>query len=145
MKQCARCNGTYPLDDFPLSKQTSTGRYAYCKPCKVVKMREYSQARKADGRMFDQNLARALKKYGVTKDWYRKRMARQCGLCDICGQEPSGGRGNRLHIDHDHITGFARGLICGECNNGLGLFKDSPQALRNAATYLERELTWRTV
>lgn len=53
------------------------------------------------------------------------------GLCTICrDREPS-------HIDHCHTSGRVRGFICGQCNTGLGMFRDSPEFLRAAARYLE--------
>lgn len=57
----------------------------------------------------------------------------QRGKCAICGAPKK----RELVIDHDHATGFTRGLLCQPCNNGLGHFKDSPESLRAAALYLE--------
>jgi hypothetical protein len=50
--------------------------------------------------------------------------------CDICN------RVVRLCRDHDHVTGRSRGLLCGECNMGLGKFRDTPALLEKAAEYL---------
>jgi hypothetical protein len=54
--------------------------------------------------------------------------------CPIC-QEPFI---KTPHVDHDHITGKIRSLLCDSCNKGLGFFKDDPQILRDAADYLEK-------
>jgi len=43
-----------------------------------------------------------------------------------------------LTIDHDHATGQIRGLLCNNCNRAIGLLKDNPQTLRQAAAYLDR-------
>lgn len=56
------------------------------------------------------------------------------GSCPICTQQ------KLLVYDHDHRAGSFRGWICSDCNCGLGMFKDSPQALRQAALYLEQSL-----
>lgn len=57
------------------------------------------------------------------------------GRCEICGGLP----GQRdLSIDHDHVTGKFRGLLCGSCNNGLGRFKDDIGNLEAAISYLRR-------
>lgn len=55
----------------------------------------------------------------------------QYGKCPICTKPAS-------HADHDHSTGRMRGMLCGECNLGLGKFRDSVTLLRRAADYLER-------
>lgn len=59
----------------------------------------------------------------------------QGGLCAICREAKP------LQRDHDHTTGFIRGLLCRECNIILGIAKDSPDLLRRAVAYLEREPT----
>lgn len=74
--------------------------------------------------------------YGVTPDQTAAMLAAQANRCAICGTEAGIGK-NGLHLDHDHTTGKVRALLCGPCNNGLGLFKDDPARLRAAAAYLE--------
>jgi len=54
------------------------------------------------------------------------------GRCRICQIELAGG----YHVEHDHETGKVRGLTCGKCNVGLGMFKDDPELLEAAAAYL---------
>jgi hypothetical protein len=62
----------------------------------------------------------------------------QNGVCAICGSPPTGTRSHGLlAIDHCHDTLKIRGLLCNNCNNGLGRFKDNPDSLRKAADYLE--------
>lgn len=55
--------------------------------------------------------------------------------CEICDNPPSG-RTKALALDHDHKTGKFRGWLCSSCNQGLGRFKDNPELLTRAATYL---------
>jgi hypothetical protein len=52
--------------------------------------------------------------------------------CAICKADA-----DRLMVDHCHETEAVRGLLCMACNFGLGWFKDNPDALRNAASYVE--------
>lgn len=66
---------------------------------------------------------------------YQHMLDGQNGVCAICQQVDKSGRS--LAIDHDHQTGFVRGLLCGSCNRGLGLFGDSPQRLLVASNYLQ--------
>ena len=74
-----------------------------------------------------------LKKYGLTIDQYKSILVRQDGKCAICGDT----LGCRVHIDHDHVTGLVRGILCQSCNVGLGHFRDNSMILREAASYLE--------
>lgn len=55
---------------------------------------------------------------------------RQSGVCAICKSK------SKLNIDHDHITGKVRGLLCTGCNIVLGYAKDSSEILNSAASYL---------
>lgn len=80
--------------------------------------------------------ARVLLNYGLTLEEYDAMVVAQEGRCAICrGEMPLE---QPLHIDHDHVTEAVRGLLCPLCNTGLGSFGDSPQRLRDAADYLER-------
>jgi hypothetical protein len=67
---------------------------------------------------------------------YERTLALQDGKCAICGDVQ--GLRRRLAMDHDHINGKVRGLLCGRCNVGLGLAGDNPTLLRAMAEYLER-------
>ena len=71
--------------------------------------------------------------YGLSVESYRAMRVTQGGLCALCGREPK-----RLYIDHDHLTGAVRALLCQACNAGLGLLRDDPARLRAAAAYIER-------
>ena len=80
--------------------------------------------------------------YGITIEDYEAMLDAQDGRCAIsaCDATEPGGRGG-WHVDHDHVTGKVRGLLCTNCNSGLGRFRDDPAVLRAAADYLERSLT----
>lgn len=57
--------------------------------------------------------------------------------CAICAHVPTGAAWDRtLHVDHDHQTGEVRGLLCGNCNRGIGLLGDDPDVVFTAFTYL---------
>ena len=82
--------------------------------------------------------------YDITGEQFEALLASQGGGCAICGTTDWPGKGNAPHVDHDPAKGrtAVRGILCGNCNNGLGNFKDDPTRLRAAAAYLER--TWVT-
>lgn len=77
--------------------------------------------------------------YGLTVEAYNSMLESQNMCCAICGNgRPSvSGKRSSFLVDHDHVTGKNRGLLCHNCNVSLGLMKDSPVILRKAAEYLE--------
>lgn len=79
---------------------------------------------------------RRAKKFGLTPEEYKGLIIKQNNLCAICNSPQEGKRVN-LAIDHDHLTGKVRALLCGACNTGLGLFKDNKELLTKAVGYLE--------
>ena len=78
---------------------------------------------------------RLMRDFGLTKEQYDSLHEQQNGKCAICGNACSSGR--RLAVDHSHKTKGVRGLLCGNCNLGLGKFKDSAELMKKAAAYLE--------
>lgn len=82
--------------------------------------------------------ARTLRAYGLTEADWDGLIKRQRGLCAICRTGKPGGRGERWHIDHDHVTGQVRGLLCHRCNMGIGFFLDDPDVIRAAARYVAK-------
>ena len=85
-----------------------------------------------------------LKKfYGITIDQYEKMEREQSGVCAICSRpertvDRHSQAPRRLAVDHDHSTGAVRGLLCGDCNKGLGHFADSQEMLGLAIAYLHK-------
>jgi hypothetical protein len=78
------------------------------------------------------------REYGITVQEYENLVASQNGVCAVCRSPVRGNRWKRLHIDHDHLTGKVRGLLCNNCNFAIGQMADDPARLRAAADYLER-------
>jgi len=78
--------------------------------------------------------------YGITEQQYQQMFSRQSGKCAICGfQFLSSSRGNRRvspHVDHCHVSGKVRGLLCNPCNRMLGYAKDSMEILKLGIDYL---------
>ena len=73
--------------------------------------------------------------HGKTRAEIGTRLVEQGMKCAICATKRSGGRG--WHGDHDHVTGKFRGVLCHQCNVGLGHFKDDTRILNLAIRYLE--------
>ncbi len=82
-----------------------------------------------------------VRKYGITIEEYEQMLKDQNGVCKICkGPDPAG---KDFAVDHCHVTGKVRGLLCQNCNTSLGLMKDSHVNLSNAINYLsQQEFCW---
>ena len=78
-------------------------------------------------------LKRIQAQYGLTEADLAILLSRQNHVCAICGRDIP--RGKR-YVDHDHKSGKVRGLLCFNCNYGLGQFKDSADNCEKAAEYL---------
>ena len=86
----------------------------------------------------DQHYFSALPaRYGMSREQYCRWRLEQGEKCAICDATKSAGRHARLQVDHDHVTGSVRGLLCRGCNTALGAMKDDARLLRRAADYLE--------
>lgn len=81
--------------------------------------------------------ARAQRKinYGLTDEVYQELLRKQNYSCAVCSR---GFDEVKPCVDHDHITKIVRGLLCNDCNLGLGRFKDSIDILLRAIEYLRR-------
>lgn len=86
----------------------------------------------------EHNLRHRYGKHGYRDGDYDRMFREQNGRCAICGTDTPGGRG-AFHIDHCHDTGQIRGLLCRACNSAIAWLKDSPELLRRAAEYVERQ------
>jgi len=126
-KRCPDCGLTKPLEEFPRNRNSKDGRHAYCKPCHNARTAETRQRLYGGGRHYH-----LKRRYGIGADDFDRMVADQGGVCLICE------RPDPEHVDHDHVTGKVRGILCFNCNGGLGQFKDDIDALLAAAAYLER-------
>jgi hypothetical protein len=126
-KRCADCKQYKPLSEFPRNKNTKDGFHCYCKACNNARSRESRQRLHGGSRHYH-----LKRRYGIGADEFDELVRQQGGVCPICG------RADPEHVDHSHETGDVRGILCFNCNGGLGQFRDSIDALVAAADYLER-------
>lgn len=75
--------------------------------------------------------------YNMTLGQYEEMLVKQDNRCAICGTHKDNLK-RILQVDHDHITGEVRELLCNSCNGGLGLFRDNPTLLRLAEQYINK-------
>ena len=124
-KICKNCGKEKPLSSFGKvsNRQDKTKKY------------HMSSCHTCDGNRESSRRAKLKYKYGITPEEYDRLLSEQAGGCAICG----GTNGKKpLYVDHDHITGQVRGLLCHGCNVAIGHMKDDASLLRRAAVYLER-------
>jgi Recombination endonuclease VII len=146
MKLCKRCDATKPFDDFHKDRKAKDGLCFYCKECNKRKTRDYyasldKTSEKTRGKSRTENGEyrnyQYMKKYGITLDEYNSLLEKQGGKCAICGITREECKDKRaLPVDHNHETGHVRGILCHSCNRAVGLLKDSPTNLIQAAVYL---------
>jgi Recombination endonuclease VII len=144
LRKCCACKRELPLDNFHRQKLASgnMGYRAACKSCRYLEgqlYRERGGEKVKEQKRLNTNLRRAelygtnpdirreehLKAmYGMTTTDYKRLFAYQGGKCAICRKVWRTAKKKTLHVDHDHITGDVRGLLCNRCNTGLSFFEE---------------------
>ena len=148
MRVCSLCEQSLPANIFYGTR---------CKPCRneVVREQLYSNPERLekvresyrgkynpDKYDFEAYRANHLKyNYGLTPEQYEKMLEEQNGTCAICKMPETWthkktGKVASLSVDHDHETGKIRGLLCRDCNQSIGKFKDNAKLLYAAYEYL---------
>ena len=113
---CTRCKAQKPatLEAFPPHNKKRNGLDSWCRACR-------NTYRNANCRG---------KFRAVISDAALAEIKATTEECVICGDKTA------LVVDHDHVTGAVRGMLCNHCNRGLGHFRDDPLLLEFAAQYL---------
>jgi len=135
LKQCSKCNETKSLSEFYRDKGRKDGHEYQCKSCKSAYERQYAKTDK-----YKQKIRRARwreQNIDITYDKYKEMLALQDNKCAICHTEVN--QFNKgMCVDHNHDTGKIRGLLCTDCNMGIGNLKDSIELIENALEYLRK-------
>lgn len=139
-KKCAGpCGEVKLLGEFSKHAACAGGVRSRCKDCTSSEAAGYVKRKKENDPSWQRD--RWLRQtYGIGLREYEVMLAEQSGVCAICRRPETviwRGMLRPLAVDHDHDTGRVRGLLCANCNQGLGLFADSPDRLRSAAAYVE--------
>lgn len=135
-KKCPSCQRFLPRDNFYKDKYKSSGLHTYCKFCTKQRAKQDYLLNRDRAIKAARNY-HLLDRYDLSLDDYNNLAGKQNWKCTCCGDD--GALSKRgLHVDHDHETGFIRGLLCSRCNSGLGHFKDSIRRLLKAIDYLQR-------
>ncbi len=164
MKTCTGCKHVLPKNVFYKSSTTKDGWSFQCIRCESNRKKE---ARKKDPELVKKHRERNKqwyndnkeKKRNKNKEWIQNNPAKfrnsnlkarfgidleeytrildsQDRKCSICGIDYDS-LDYELSVDHCHTTGNIRGLLCKQCNSGLGFFKDNEEFLHKAIEYLK--------
>jgi hypothetical protein len=129
-------NQLYYLEHKDEIKARSAAWYAANWERGKASRRAYGAKHRVTKMIYDKkhNRRKTLGRHNLTVEDYQQMFSEQGGLCAICGNPP----GERaLCVDHDHVTGKVRGLLCDACNRALGVFQDDVALLLAATKYLE--------
>lgn len=146
MKICCKCRLTKDKSKFYRGSANTDGLNSACKSCSkssakknrqdnLLRYKEQDRIRNITPKHRGERL---LCNYGITLEKYDALLAEQGGVCAICKKEESSKKKKNLTVDHDHSTGVVRGLLCHQCNSGLGMFRDSSSLTQAATEYLVR-------
>ena len=137
---CKNCGIEKDISEYsPKNYNTKIGKYSsrcnMCKSCNRIYMKAYRKTTRGKAQTKLSDRKKRLKfNYDLTIEQYKELLAQQNNKCAICYMELN----NHPSTDHDHITKIVRGILCRECNLGLGMFKDSRSTLASAITYLSK-------
>lgn len=137
MKTCTKCGVEKPLTEFWRDRSKKHGHSARCKVCKTSAHNQYRRERGYDKKRYWKNPQKErerhlIRKYGLDLAGYERLFVKQDGACAVCGKRQK----RAFDVDHDHVTGVVRGLLCTSCNRMIGHAGDSPENLEAAASYL---------
>ena len=133
-KVCTECGVEKPLTDYSPNKGRSSR--SKCKPCESARVAAYWKSLPKD-EQYRRKRNNVLKPYNLTQKQFDGFMLVQGNACAICNKPFESL--TQAHIDHNHTTGKVRGLLCENCNRGLGLFYDNEYNLKTALLYLQND------
>lgn len=141
-KFCGGCKETKSVTEFYRSGQN--GLRSQCKSCGAEYRRRWRAKNPEAYRAINRAVYEKYNKhrtrennlrhfFGISQAEYDALLGKQGGVCAICHETCATGR--NLAVDHDHVTGEIRGLLCARCNGGYGFFQENPARLMDAIAY----------
>lgn len=144
MRYCLHCNNHKVEGSF--------AKHAWCRDCtkaynrqRKIQDRDKLNAQKLQWQSANpkkRHAGQMKSKFGLQVGEYDKMLAAQNGVCAICKlpeEVPSRwGTIKSLAVDHSHITGEVRSLLCQKCNQALGLMREDFDAVLSLAKYIQR-------
>lgn len=140
VRTCTLCSSSKELEEY--YKYSNGSLMARCKECIKSSNRQYHADNQASISkrkrlkycpLKNKNL-KLLSQYGLSLEEYNSLLRKQNYACGICKKTAKG----NLSVDHCHVTGEIRGLLCSHCNFGIGHFKDDIATIHAAIVYLKK-------
>lgn len=128
LKRCSKCTEIKGLGEFSKNKNQKDGYSHYCKACRKIETKT---------RKKQHDCSHYRRRYGITLEMYEEMLIQQNYQCAICGVDAKDAHLHKLFVDHCHATGRVRGLLCNQCNTGIGMLQDSKEILAKAMVYLD--------
>jgi len=147
-KKCTKCGKVKLLCEFHKHKNHSKdGLHSWCKSCKsILRNKNYYQSNKIKLALKRKQYYKTHKqeaknnylllKYNISLKQYNDMFNKQQGCCIVCGRHQSECV-HTLVVDHCHLTGKIRGLLCNRCNLVIGFIKDNSKLAIAIANYLK--------
>lgn len=154
---CCICKEEKEFSEFGKDKHSKHGYTSACKNCRNyrykkfyrdnpekkralnLRLREKRKEYYKSGRGIESSRRSHLKRnFGITLEDYNQMSETQNHVCAICGSKEMDNKNKVLTVDHCHNTGKIRGLLCGQCNMGMGSLKDSIELLKKSIIYLKK-------
>jgi len=134
MKKCCTCKAS--AVEFGPNKREADGLQRQCRNCqRSMSLASYHKNKTNKPHNRGHSLGRYWPELSplARLDEYDRLIKSQRGQCAICLEAFKGAP----HVDHDHATGLVRGLLCMQCNQAIGKFRDDTSILERAVAYLK--------
>ena len=128
-RKCYKCHQTKDISQFYGDKSRTSGRNYECKECTKARVKATRDPERSRDLYYRRN-------YGITLADFNRMVLAQGSKCACCGASKPGGKLKNWCVDHDHVTGTVRELLCTNCNLVLGFVKDSPEHLERLTEYV---------
>lgn len=139
MRKCKTCGIEKDLSEFHKNKNYKDGFRPHCIDCRRdYERKSFHKHKHKRPYDYEYDKDKKLKKaYGISYSEYLVMLEVQEGRCAICGTTETGSR-KAFAVDHCHTTGKVRGLLCSNCNTGIGNLKESEEIMLRAIDYLKK-------
>jgi hypothetical protein len=143
-KECSKCEKYKELEEFNKRSSTKDGYRPECKECQASNNKTYRSNNTrvriptSGSSQYRARVAQIRRDFNLSEEQIVCMMDEQSGCCGICGDSLVYPESIKTYcIDHCHSTGGVRGLLCSNCNAGIGLLGDTLDSVKKAVKYLE--------